>query len=57
MEYVGLADEAVELARQADVVVNTAPLTDATRGMFKDSLVSHNRLLSVKADVRELDRN
>jgi phosphoglycerate dehydrogenase-like enzyme len=32
--YVGLADEALELARQADVVINTAPLTDATRGMF-----------------------
>jgi phosphoglycerate dehydrogenase-like enzyme len=32
--YVGLADETLELARQADVVINTAPLTDATRGMF-----------------------
>jgi phosphoglycerate dehydrogenase-like enzyme len=32
--YVGLADETIELARQADVVINTAPLTDATRGMF-----------------------
>lgn len=32
--YVGLADEMLELARQADVVINTAPLTDATRGMF-----------------------
>jgi len=32
--YVGLADEALELARQADVVINTAPLTDETRGMF-----------------------
>ena len=32
--YVGLADEALELARRADVVINTAPLTDATRGMF-----------------------
>jgi phosphoglycerate dehydrogenase-like enzyme len=34
VEYVGLANEALELAQQADVVVNTAPLTDATRGMF-----------------------
>ena len=34
IEYVGLADEALELARQADVVINTAPLTDQTRGMF-----------------------
>jgi len=34
VDYVGLADEAVELAAQADVVINTAPLTDRTRGMF-----------------------
>jgi phosphoglycerate dehydrogenase-like enzyme len=34
VDYVGLADEALELARQADVVINTAPLTDQTRGMF-----------------------
>jgi phosphoglycerate dehydrogenase-like enzyme len=34
VEYVGLADETMELARQADVVINTTPLTDETRGMF-----------------------
>jgi phosphoglycerate dehydrogenase-like enzyme len=34
VDYVGLADETLELARQADVVINTAPLTDATRGLF-----------------------
>jgi len=34
VDYVGLADEALELARQADVVINTVPLTDQTRGMF-----------------------
>lgn len=34
VEYVGLADEALELARRADVVVNAAPLTAQTRGMF-----------------------
>ena len=34
VEYVGTADEVVELARQADVVVNTAPLTPETTGMF-----------------------
>jgi phosphoglycerate dehydrogenase-like enzyme len=34
VDYVGLADEAVELATRADVVINTAPLTDRTRGMF-----------------------
>jgi phosphoglycerate dehydrogenase-like enzyme len=34
VEYVGLADELNKLAVQADVVINTAPLTDRTRGMF-----------------------
>jgi phosphoglycerate dehydrogenase-like enzyme len=34
VDYVGLSDETLELARQADVVVNAAPLTSATRGMF-----------------------
>ena len=34
VEYVGLADETNELATKADVVVNTTPLTDRTRGMF-----------------------
>ena len=31
---VGLADETLELAAQADFVVNTLPLTDATRGLI-----------------------
>ena len=34
VEYVGLANETLALAREADVVINTLPLTDATRGMF-----------------------
>ena len=34
VEYVGLSHEVYELAKQADFVVNTLPLTDATRGMF-----------------------
>jgi len=34
VDYVGLADELNELAARADVVINTAPLTDNTRGMF-----------------------
>lgn len=34
VEYVGLAHEAAGLAASADVVVNTTPLTDETRGMF-----------------------
>lgn len=32
--YVGLAHELNELASQADVVINTVPLTDQTRGIF-----------------------
>ena len=34
VEYVGLANELNVLAAQADVVINTAPLTDQTRGIF-----------------------
>jgi len=34
VDYVGLAEETLELARQADVVINTAPLTEQTRGLF-----------------------
>jgi len=34
IEYVGLGDELLELVPQADVVINTAPLTEQTRGMF-----------------------
>jgi len=34
VDYVGLADEVNQLAAQADVVINTVPLTEQTRGMF-----------------------
>jgi phosphoglycerate dehydrogenase-like enzyme len=34
VEYVGLAYEAVDLAANADVVVNATPLTPDTKGMF-----------------------
>ncbi|NIO40804.1 MAG: hypothetical protein GTO41_11865 [Burkholderiales bacterium] len=34
VSYVGLSHELLELTKQADVVVNTVPLTDKTRGMF-----------------------
>ena len=34
IDYVGLADELLDLVPQADVVINTAPLTEQTRGMF-----------------------
>ena len=34
VEYVGLPHELNELAARADVVINTVPLTDQTRGIF-----------------------
>ncbi len=34
VSYVGLSDETLTLAQEADVVINTAPLTDQTRGLF-----------------------
>ena len=34
VSYVGLSDEAIDLAPEADVVINAAPLTSSTMGMF-----------------------
>jgi len=34
VDYVGLSDELLTLAKQADVVVNTVPLTEKTTGLF-----------------------
>ena len=34
VDYVGLSNELSALAKRADVVVNSAPLTDKTRGIF-----------------------
>ncbi len=34
VEYVGLSDELLKLTAEADVVINTVPLTPETRGMF-----------------------
>ena len=34
VEYVGLANELLELTRQADFIVNTLPLTGTTTGIF-----------------------
>ena len=33
VDYVGLSDEMLDLAKQADVVVNALPLTESTRGI------------------------
>jgi D-2-hydroxyacid dehydrogenase (NADP+) len=33
VEYVGLSDEMLDMAKQADVVVNALPLTDSTKGV------------------------
>ncbi len=37
VDYVGLSDELLALAREADVVVNALPLTDATAGLFDEA--------------------
>jgi phosphoglycerate dehydrogenase-like enzyme len=34
VEYVGLSDELLKLAREADVIVNITPLTKSTTGLF-----------------------
>jgi len=51
VSYVGLADELLELTKQADVVINTAPLTDETRDMFNaeffKAMQSHAYFVSV----------
>lgn len=46
VEYVGLSDELLELAKRADVVVNALPLTVATRGLFNKQFFD-----SVKKDA------
>ena len=40
VSHVGGPDELLQLASTADVVVNAAPLTDATRGMFNSKFFS-----------------
>ena len=40
VDYVGLADEFSELAAEADVIVNAAPLTPETTGMFDAAFFS-----------------
>lgn len=51
VSYVGLADELLELTRQADVVINAAPLTDKTHGIFNaeffKAMPSHAYFVSV----------
>lgn len=38
VDYVGLSHELNSLAAKADVVINTVPLTDRTRGMFNSAI-------------------
>jgi phosphoglycerate dehydrogenase-like enzyme len=51
VSYVGLSHELLELTKQADVVINTAPLTDKTRGIFNaeffKAMQSHAYFISV----------
>lgn len=41
VSYVGLPDELLKLASDADVIVNTAPLTPQTTGMFDAAFFAH----------------
>jgi phosphoglycerate dehydrogenase-like enzyme len=36
VDYVGLADEMIELAKEADVIVNALPLTPSTQGLLDE---------------------
>lgn len=51
VDYVGLSDELLDLASKADVVINTVPLTNQTRGMFNaeffDAMKSNAFFISV----------
>ncbi len=51
VDHVGLSDELHDLASRADVVINTVPLTDQTRGMFNagffDAMKSNAFFISV----------
>jgi phosphoglycerate dehydrogenase-like enzyme len=40
VSYVGLSDELLKLAKDADVIVNTAPLTAETKGLFNAEFFS-----------------
>ncbi len=40
VDYVGLSDEMLDLALEADVIVNALPLTDATRGLLGSEFFS-----------------
>ncbi len=41
VEYVGLSDELLKLAREADVIVNITPLTKSTTGLFDRTFFSN----------------
>jgi phosphoglycerate dehydrogenase-like enzyme len=51
VSYVGLADELLDLARQADVAINATPLTPSTTGIFNkdffDALPNHAYFVSI----------
>lgn len=41
VDYVGLSDETIELAKQADVVVNALPLTNDTEGIVSETFFNN----------------
>lgn len=43
VDYVGLSDELIELAGEADVVVNALPLTSSTRGLLDETFFGATR--------------
>ena len=51
LEYVGLPDELMTLAREADVVVNALPLTSATTGLFNQAFFANMKAGSIFISV------
>lgn len=43
VEHVGMQDELLELAAQANVIVNALPLTDETRGLFNEAFFASTK--------------
>jgi phosphoglycerate dehydrogenase-like enzyme len=51
VEYVGLADELLTLAGEADVIVNSLPLTSKTTGLFNDKFFASAKAGSIFLSV------
>ena len=51
VDYVGLSDELLALAAEADVVVNAAPLTPETEGLFDAEFYDHMKETAIFVNV------